>query len=98
MAKSDVLNETKKTYLKESSLLFTAKGLKANVIGYETKIAGMFATKYTLYMIKTVPFNCEVKRRYSDFFWLREILSNLYPYLIVFQTILIIILIDSTNT
>jgi len=47
MSKNDIMNETKKTYLKENSLLFTAKGLKAIIIGYKTEEGGMFASKYT---------------------------------------------------
>ena len=43
------------------------------------KVAGTFFTKaYMTYIITTSPLNLKVRRRYSDFEWLRQILSNFY--------------------
>ena len=43
------------------------------------KIAGTFFTKaYMTYIITTSPINLKVRRRYSDFEWLRQILLNFY--------------------
>ena len=43
------------------------------------KVAGTFFTKaYMTYIINTSPLNLKVRRRYSDFEWLRQILSNFY--------------------
>lgn len=40
---------------------------------------GFFSKSYVTYLVKTEPFNFSVKRRYSDFEWLRSILSQFYP-------------------
>ena len=43
------------------------------------KVAGTFFTKaYMTYIITTSPINLKVRRRYSDFEWLRQILLNFY--------------------
>ena len=43
------------------------------------KVAGTFFTKaYMTYIITTSPLNLKVRRRYSDFEWLRQILLNFY--------------------
>lgn len=40
---------------------------------------GIFSQKYAVYTVSTVPFKYEVKRRYRDFEWLRNILIREYP-------------------
>ena len=43
------------------------------------KVAGTFFSKaYMTYIITTSPINLKVRRRYSDFEWLRQILLNFY--------------------
>ena len=40
---------------------------------------GFFFTDYVQYTIKTSPLGCAVKRRYNDFYWLRETLEKFHP-------------------
>lgn len=40
---------------------------------------GFFSKSYITYLVKTEPFNFSVRRRYSDFEWLRAILSQFFP-------------------
>lgn len=39
----------------------------------------MFSKKYAVYKVVTIPFKYEVKRRFTDFFWLRNMLVREYP-------------------
>ena len=48
-------------------------------IGYPEKVeGGIFSKSYVTYLVTTSPLNIKVRRRYSDFEWLRQILLNLY--------------------
>ena len=48
-------------------------------VGFPEKVEGGFFSKsYVTYLITTAPLNIKVRRRYSDFDWLRQILCNLY--------------------
>jgi sorting nexin-7/30/sorting nexin-8 len=48
-------------------------------VGFPEKVEGGFFSKsYVTYLVTTIPLNIKVRRRYSDFDWLRQILSNLY--------------------
>ena len=48
-------------------------------VGFPEKVEGGFFSKsYVTYLITTSPLNIKVRRRYSDFDWLRQILCNLY--------------------
>ena len=48
-------------------------------VGFPEKVEGGFFSKsYVTYLITTIPLNLKVRRRYSDFDWLRQILTNLY--------------------
>ena len=48
-------------------------------VGFPEKIEGGFFSKsYVTYLVTTMPLNIKVRRRYSDFEWLRQILTNLY--------------------
>lgn len=49
----------------------------------EKKDGGLFSKSYISYLVKTSPFNFEVRRRYSDFEWLRTILSEQFPALVI---------------
>jgi len=44
---------------------------------------GFFSSKYTTYTLKTSPFDWTVKRRYSDFEKIRELLSKLFPGFVI---------------
>ena len=48
-------------------------------VGFPEKVEGGFFSKsYVTYLITTIPLNLKVRRRYSDFDWLRQMLTNLY--------------------
>jgi len=55
------------------------KRLKIKVSDPEIVDKGIFHRKYAVYRVFTHPFKYEVKRRYSDFDWLRGILIRDYP-------------------
>lgn len=44
---------------------------------------GIFSKKYAVYKLSTHPFKYEVKRRFNDFLWLRDILVRDYPTLYI---------------
>lgn len=44
----------------------------------------MFSKKYAVYKVMTHPLKYEVKRRFNDFMWLRNMLVRDYPTCIVF--------------
>jgi len=37
---------------------------------------GLFSASYIQYQVTTMPFGWSVKRRFSDFFWLRNVLQK----------------------
>lgn len=45
----------------------------------EKKEGSLFSKSYVTYTIKTIPFQYEVKRRFSDFEWLRGLLISFFP-------------------
>ena len=50
-------------------------------VGFPEKVEGGFFSKsYVTYLITTNPLNLKVRRRYSDFDWLRQMLQNLYVW------------------
>ena len=55
------------------------KNVKIELTEYEKVDKGLFSSTYINYIIKTSPLNWEVRRRYSDFCTLREILVRDYP-------------------
>jgi PX domain len=55
------------------------KRLKIRIHDPEIVNKGIFSQKYAVYTVSTVPFKYEVKRRYRDFEWLRNILIREYP-------------------
>lgn len=56
-----------------------AKNLKVLITSYQLVKGGFFTSNYVAYKIVSKPFGYEVERRYSDFFWLRSILTREYP-------------------
>ena len=48
-------------------------------VGFPEKVEGGFFSKsYVTYLVTTFPLNIKVRRRYSDFQWLRQVMSTLY--------------------
>lgn len=70
----DVLN-CKKIEVSEISF----QKLSISITKPEKKEGGLFSKGYITYLVVTEPFNYEVRRRYSDFEWLRTVLSNQFP-------------------
>ena len=53
-------------------------------LGYPLVVeGGFFSRSYVTYSINTIPFNFNVRKRYSDFEWLRNILGIIYPHMII---------------
>ena len=53
-------------------------------IGFPEKVEGSFFSKaYVNYLILTEPINLKVRRRYSDFDWLHQIIFNLFPNCVI---------------
>jgi len=78
-----IINDTLKCELMEKTEFSEHKDIKIeikNPIKLETKF---FSGKSVNYSIITYPFNYIVERRYSDFIWLRDILSNLYNNILI---------------
>ena len=78
-----IINDTVKCELMEKTEFSEHKDIKIeikNPIKLETKF---FSGKSVNYSIITYPFNYIVERRYSDFIWLRDILSNLYNNILI---------------
>ena len=66
----------------------TTKITKVNHIkinlGYPLVVeGGCFSRSYVTYSINTIPFNFNVRKRYSDFEWLRNILGIIYPHMVI---------------
>lgn len=53
--------------------------LKITISSPEKVEGGLFSSAYVTYLVTTHPLNYVVRRRYSDFEWLRKILFTLYP-------------------
>ena len=49
----------------------------------EKKEGGFFSKSYINYLVTTSGLNLNVKRRYSDFVWLHQVVFDLFPYIIV---------------
>ena len=49
----------------------------------EKKEGGFFSKSYILYLVSTNSLNLKVKRRYTDFVWLHQVILDLYSYIIV---------------
>ena len=53
-------------------------------VGSFEKVEGkMFSKAYVSYLITTLPFNWNVRRRFSDFEWLRQHLVTNYSYCLI---------------
>ena len=80
-------------YNNESNQIFCKTNDKTNItklskiiikFGFPLVVdGGFFSRSYVTYELNTIPFNSKVRRRYSDFEWLRIIISNLYPNMVI---------------
>ena len=80
-----IYNNNEKVTCKTNDITMISKLTKIKIIFGNPQIidAGFFSRNYVLYQIKTIPFNSNVKRRYGDFEWLRNIMLNLYPNTVI---------------
>ena len=62
----------------EVSTLSTRKNIIVNVAFPEKKEGGIFTKSYVTYCVNTLPWDYKVRKRYSDFEWLKNILSIIY--------------------
>ena len=62
----------------EITELSSKKNVEIIVSDPETKEGGIFSKSYVTYLVTTKPFNFQVRRRFSEFEWLRNILMSQY--------------------
>jgi hypothetical protein len=80
------MNLIKNAHIKEYSLcnktevttLSTKKNIQITVGFPEKNEGGMLSKSFISYLVNTQPFNYEVRKRYSDFVWLRSTLKKIY--------------------
>ena len=63
--------------------LTEAVGIEIKLSSPEKIEGGIFEKSYVSYLLETNPFGFRVRKRYSDFEWLRNILSNFYPQCVI---------------
>ena len=76
-------NQNNSSFIKNNQTELTTLSTSSNIsinLGFPEKVDGwlIFTKSYVSYQIITLPFNFKVRRRYSDFEWLRNILSQIY--------------------
>ena len=69
--------------LNDKTQITNVNKIKIN-LGYPLVVeGGFFSRSYVTYSINTIPFDLKVRKRYSDFEWLRNILSIIYPNMVI---------------
>ncbi len=63
----------------ERTIISELKNIKINLLEPQVVDGGFFSRNYVTYLIETIPFDIKVRKRYSDFEWLRNILCIIYP-------------------
>ena len=61
----------------------TCENIQIKVGDFEKVEGKLFSKSYVTYLITTMPFNWKVKRRFSDFEWLQQILASHYNYCLI---------------
>jgi len=74
-----IMSETKKCKPTETTDLSKHDNLKITITNHEKIDNGFFSKAYISYLITTYPVLYKVRRRYSDFVWLRTTLQNHFP-------------------
>ena len=57
--------------------------IQITVGSFEKVEGGIFSKSYVSYLVTTMPFNWNVRRRFSDFEWFRQTLINHYNYCLI---------------
>ena len=79
-----ILSECEKKCLKVLNNEISKSDYIKITVGNFEKVGGSFFSKsYVSYQVKTMPFNWSVRRRFSDFEWLRQTLINNYNYCLI---------------
>ena len=85
--KAQVKLSTEPEYIQTKYSLKTelteAVGIEIKLSSPEKIEGGIFEKSYVSYLLETNPFGFRVRKRYSDFEWLRNILSNFYPQCVI---------------
>lgn len=71
--------EWHRTKPSDTTELTDAFGVEIKLSSPEKIEGGIFAKSYVTYLVETNPFGFRVRKRYSDFEWLKHILSLHYP-------------------
>ena len=69
--------------LSEQTKLGYTDNAYIQVLSPEKVEGGFFSKSYMTYLVTTAPLNLNVRRRYSDFEWLKTMMSAFYPELII---------------
>jgi sorting nexin-7/30/sorting nexin-8 len=67
-----------KCEISEKSALSPYENIEITISDPKNVEGGLFSKSYTTYLVETKPLNYSVRRRYSDFEWLRNILMSQY--------------------
>ena len=74
-----IIAETKKCKPLESTDIGKSQNVSITISKPEKKKGGFLSKDYMTYLISTLPVSYKVRRRYSDFGWLRAALQNHFP-------------------
>ena len=74
-----IISETKKCKPCEVTDIGKAQNVSISISKPEKKEGGFLKKAYMTYLISTLPVSYKVRRRYSDFTWLRNALLNHFP-------------------
>ncbi len=74
-----ITSETKKCKPCDVTDIGKSENVKIELSKPEKKEGGFFSKAYMTYLISTLPVQYKVRRRYSDFTWLRTALQELFP-------------------
>ena len=69
--------------ISETTEISTKNEVEITISDPQKTEGGLFSKSYITYLIKTKPFNFEVRRRFRDFNWLRGVLTSQYPNCII---------------
>ena len=58
--------------------LYQSKDVEINISFPEKIEGGLFTKSYVTYLMKTTPFGYKIRKRYSDFEWLRNVICTVY--------------------
>jgi len=74
------LKEIKCQKITDINELNKCENLMVRVESFQKVEGKLFSKSYVVYIVTTSPLNFKVKRRFSDFEWLRQTIANVYGY------------------